>query len=89
MVALSAEIGHDFSGGVVGIGNEVEMRQTERLHKQHHLIQEGSCIPVGEDKTFMYTAYKRNGEDTSERACQNGDGLAGMAHDVLRFGVGV
>jgi hypothetical protein len=46
-------------------------------------------VAVGKDRTLMDATGQRQGEYAGQGLGEHGDGLAGVAEDVLRLGVGL
>ena len=62
---------------------------SQRVDQQDHLVQQGSVVAVGKDRTFVDATGQRQGEYAGQGLGEHGDRLAGVAEDVLRLGVGL
>ncbi len=64
MIPFCQKFFDDFTGGIIGIGDEIEgFSDLQRFSKSCHFIQQGSLIPIRKDYPLMYSADKRYGKD--------------------------
>ena len=86
MVSVGQQPANDLAGGIVGVGHEIErFLQVQRVEQQDHLVQQGSVVAVGKHRTFVDATGQRQGEYAGQGLGEHGDGLAGVAEDVLRL----
>jgi hypothetical protein len=91
VVLLEEERLDDLAGGVVGVGDQEEgvvHAGGDRQEEGSELVEEGALVAIGEDQTFVDAGDEGDGGDMSGEALdEQGEGLEGMAHEVLGFGV--
>ena len=90
VIATREQAKNDFGGGVVGVGDKEErLVDGEGGEEQHHFIEEGSVVAIGEAEALVDLASEGDGEDAGGGLQEDGDGLAGMAEDEFGLGIGI
>ena len=88
VVSLFQEGASDFAAGIVSVGQQVKGNLQRQVEDQsHQFVQLGATAPIGENQAFMDAAGQWHRQTAAQGLDQQGDGLAGMAHDEVGFGV--
>ena len=82
--------GDDFAAGVIGIGDqEHRLRQLQGGEQEQQFVEQRPAVAVGEHQSFMNPGGQGRGLKARADLDQQRECLAGVAHEILRLGVGV
>lgn len=90
MAVLVEQAADDLAAGVIGIGDEQHrLRQLQGRQEQQQFVEEGPAVAVGRHEPFVNPRREGDCLKTFSGFDQQRERLAGVAHDVFGFGVGV
>src|SRR4030095_8943248 len=88
MMTSVQEAASELSGRVIGVGHDREGLGPIQAHEQlAQLVQQGASMAVGPHDSFVDAGGNGNTETKAAGLNQQGDDLAGMAHDERGLGV--
>src|SRR6266852_2886070 len=90
MMAVAKKAAGEFSGGVIGVGDDGDsFPPRESQEELAQFIEQGTPIPVGPDQAFVDAGGNGDAQADAGYLDQQGNGLTGMAHDERSLGVAV
>jgi hypothetical protein len=88
VISVGPQASNRLAVGIVGVDHEVARHQQSQGVQEHdHLVQQGPPIAVRKHRPFVNATGQGQGEYAGQGLSHHGDGLAGVAEDILRLGV--